>query len=298
MTGFMTGQQMLGYQPYQGPMPFQQQGALPGVANAGGMPGVGGAQSITGMQGVDSFSSMSGMGGMMPSMGSMGGSSMGQPQVSGSTLQLMAQINSMMASVMQGLMQFVQVLMQSVAQKQSQQTTETPTGTNQPGDTSTEGQKTDGTSNPQPTNGPPGEVKSGDAEAAIKFFMGKGWSRAQAAGIVANLKHESGLRTDAVGDGGQAYGVAQWHPDRQANYTKFAKANGLQHSNIREATFAEQLAFVHYELTEGNEKSAGSKIKATTDAGGAAAAFCRYYERPADPDGQSAKRAASANELA
>jgi hypothetical protein len=39
--------------------------------------------------------------------------------------------------------------------------------------------------------------------------MERGWSKEQSAGLVGNLIVESGLRTDAVGDGGKARGVAQ-----------------------------------------------------------------------------------------
>ena len=37
----------------------------------------------------------------------------------------------------------------------------------------------------------------------------------QIAGIKLNLQRESGFNPTAVGDGGKAYGLAQWHPDRQ-----------------------------------------------------------------------------------
>jgi hypothetical protein len=90
----------------------------------------------------------------------------------------------------------------------------------------------------------PGVKDTGTADKAVKFFMSKGWSAAQAAGIVGNLQAESGtnMATNSVGDGGQAYGIAQWHPARQAN---FVKAFG---KDIREANFEEQLAFVNWEL--------------------------------------------------
>src|SRR5260363_90445 len=48
----------------------------------------------------------------------------------------------------------------------------------------------------------------------------QGWTHKQAAGIVANLKIESGLNPKAVGDGGKAYGIAQWHPPRQAEFRR------------------------------------------------------------------------------
>lgn len=122
----------------------------------------------------------------------------------------------------------------------------------------------------------------------ISLLKGHGWTNEQAVGIAANLKHESGFDAGAVGDGGKAYGLAQWHPDRQA---QFQKQYG---KSIKGSTLAEQVAFLNYELREGNEKSAGNRLLAAKDAGDAAAIVSRYYERPADTEGEARKRAATA----
>ena len=53
---------------------------------------------------------------------------------------------------------------------------------------------------------------------AMDYFIAQGWTQAQAAGIVADLQAESNLRPTAVGDNGRAAGIAQWHPDRQADF--------------------------------------------------------------------------------
>ena len=123
----------------------------------------------------------------------------------------------------------------------------------------------------QPTGG---KGETGNPKEAVAFFVSKGWTPPQAAGIVGNLQAESGanLRTNAVGDGGQAYGIAQWHPDRQA---KFAKAFG---KDIRQAGFKEQLAFVQWEL-ENSESKAAAKLKGAVTAEQAAWIFDQYYER-------------------
>lgn len=110
---------------------------------------------------------------------------------------------------------------------------------------------------------------------AIDFFKGKGWTQEQAIGIVANFKAESGLQTDAVGDGGQAYGIAQWHPDRQERFKQWAG------HDIRRSSLNEQLAFAQYEL-ETTEKAAAIKIRAAKTAAEATSAAQIYYERP-DP---------------
>jgi hypothetical protein len=132
--------------------------------------------------------------------------------------------------------------------------------------------------------------QSGKTAEAMRYFQSQGWTEAQAAGIVANLQAESGLDPHIVGDGGAAYGLGQWHPDRQANFERFTG-----HS-IRSSTFAEQLQFVQWELTH-TESAAGNALKGADSAGEAAAIFCRLYERPADIAGQSQHRASLAQQI-
>lgn len=122
-------------------------------------------------------------------------------------------------------------------------------------------------------------------EETVKYFQSQGWTREQAIGIAANLQRESSFNPSAVGDGGNAYGLAQWHPDRQA---QFQAAFGKP---IQGSTFQEQLAFVQYELTQGQEKPAGERLRGATSAEEAAALVSRLYERPADEAGEAAKRA-------
>ena len=137
----------------------------------------------------------------------------------------------------------------------------------------------------------PAGQQSALADRAQQYFVNAGWSREQAAGIVANLHSESGMRTGAVGDGGAAFGLAQWHPDRQAAFKRrFGK-------DIREASFEEQLAFVHHELTAGGERAAGGRLRNARTAGEAAELVTRLYERPANPDRDAADRAALAERL-
>ena len=88
-------------------------------------------------------------------------------------------------------------------------------------------------------------------QQAVEFFIYQGWTLPQAAGIVANLEAESRLRPDAVGDGGQAYGIAQWHPPRQAGF------EALLGKPIKGSSFEDQLYWVHAELVS-TEKRAGN----------------------------------------
>jgi hypothetical protein len=130
-----------------------------------------------------------------------------------------------------------------------------------------------------------------NAQRAIAYFVSLGWTPAQAAGIVANLFAESHLNPEAVGDGGQAYGIAQWHADRQAI---FASVMG---KNIRGSSVEDQLAFVHSELN-GNEKAAGDALRACVTATEAGACVSKRYERPGDAEGEAARRGALAAKFA
>lgn len=125
---------------------------------------------------------------------------------------------------------------------------------------------------------------------AIAYFIRMGWTPPQAAGLTANLEAESKLNPAAVGDGGQAYGIAQWHPPRQANFT------ALIGKDIRGSSLEDQLAFVHAELVS-SEKAAGDALRACVSADEAGATVCRLYERPANVDFEANNRAALAKIL-
>ena len=127
-------------------------------------------------------------------------------------------------------------------------------------------------------------------QQAVAFFIHQGWTTAQACGIVANLESESGLNPDAVGDGGTAFGLAQWRGSRQLNFA------ALMGKDIRGSSFEDQLAFVHAELQRW-ESHAGDALRDCQTAAESAAVICRLYERPADPDGDSRKRAALAEHI-
>jgi tail lysozyme len=116
------------------------------------------------------------------------------------------------------------------------------------------------------------------ARLALDFFVKNGWSKEQAAGLVANIEAESEFNPRAVGDAGAAFGICQWHADRQADYRN---AFG---SSIRDADYAAQLRFVTFELING-EKHAGDVLRGVDTAERAGEVVCTLYERPNDPDG-------------
>ena len=88
-----------------------------------------------------------------------------------------------------------------------------------------------------------------------------------------------------------AYGIAQWHPDRQREFRR------VFDKDIRESTYEEQLAFVHHELTAGNESGAGKKLRGAKTAAQAGEIVSRYYERPLLKDKEAAARAATARKM-
>lgn len=116
---------------------------------------------------------------------------------------------------------------------------------------------------------------------------GQGWSQNAAAAIAANLSAESNMNPFAKGDWNaktksyDAYGIAQWHPDRQAEYARVF-GHTMQSVSDISAARREQLAFVNYELTRGNYKDVGSRIQ-NMDADDAGYLVSKRYERPIDP---------------
>ncbi|HEV2366021.1 MAG TPA: phage tail tip lysozyme [Caulobacteraceae bacterium] len=154
-----------------------------------------------------------------------------------------------------------------------------------------------GTPLPAGSGGPAAKPLAG-AEAGrrrnqlMAFFMSKGWSREQAAGIVANIERESGYRADVYGDNGEAYGLGQWHADRQG---AFARRYG---KNIRQASLMEEADFYNYELTGGSEQAAGRRLRGARSAAEAGQIVSMYDERPADRAGEAAARGQLAANIA
>lgn len=116
------------------------------------------------------------------------------------------------------------------------------------------------------------------AREAFAFFS-ETWTAEQSAGLVANIEAESGFNIGAVGDGGTAYGLCQWHPARQRDFqVKYRK-------DIRESSFEDQLRFVNFELLEGKEQAAGKLLGKAKTAQEAGEIVSSHYERPEDSDG-------------
>src|SRR3990170_1305594 len=129
-------------------------------------------------------------------------------------------------------------------------------------------------------------------DQAMAFFMGQGWTRAQAAGIVGNLWAESRVKHDqAQHGGGPGYGLAQWEGPRQASFAQWAG------HDIRNSTFQEQLEFIQWELNN-TESAAGNALRGANTADEAARIVMTRYERPADQsEGAQRGRARYAEEI-
>ncbi|MCW3644116.1 hypothetical protein K6Y74_12825 [Burkholderia cenocepacia] len=135
-------------------------------------------------------------------------------------------------------------------------------------------------------------TKSPKTAAAMASLQAMGWSKAQAAGMVANLWIESNLNPGVVGDNGQAYGIGQWHADRQADFKAWAG------HDIRGSTVEEQLGFMNHELRNGKYWSAGQRLHGATNAEVAGRLVSKFYERPQNVEMEMDKRGSLANALA
>ena len=130
---------------------------------------------------------------------------------------------------------------------------------------------------------------SGDVAA---WFQRQGWTKEQSAGLAANLQVESGFNPRAVGDKGKAIGIAQWHPDRQADFER------MSGKSLQVASLEEQLAFVQYELTRGRYAGVGRALGQTRGASEAGDLISRRYEIPANGDVEAMRRGQLAAQIA
>jgi hypothetical protein len=134
-------------------------------------------------------------------------------------------------------------------------------------------------------------------QTAYQVLGGLGWSTADIQGILANmLGEDSQLDPTQVGDGGSAYGIGQWHPDRQAAFQKI-----FGHP-IQQSTFEEQLKFYSDELNgltgDSGAAAAGRLLHSNKyNAGQDAAIVSVLGERPAAQMEAATNRAKTAMAL-
>ena len=114
---------------------------------------------------------------------------------------------------------------------------------------------------------------AGAAMTAMDYFQSQGWSKEQAAGIVGNLVHESGLNPNAVHDQGTGLGIAGHRLERLDAMKAYAASKGKPVND-----FQTQLEFINQELNT-TEAGAGAKLRAARTPQEAASAFINF-ERP------------------
>lgn len=125
--------------------------------------------------------------------------------------------------------------------------------------------------------GQTGEALDANEQPAFDFFVGKGLTTFQAAGIVGNLVQESNVSPTAVEAGGPGRGIAQWSvggrwdTDSNDNAVSYAAKESMSVYSLDL-----QLDFIWYELTTFGYGF--SALKATTNVTDAEYAFQRDYE--------------------
>lgn len=119
---------------------------------------------------------------------------------------------------------------------------------------------------------------SNNARTAFNYFVNKGFTEIQSAGIVGNLMQESSVRPTAVQyGGGPGRGIAQWSIGERwngsaINLVSFASARGLNRWNL-----STQLDFIWHELT--NVPAYGlAQLRAATTVSQATSVFQSKYE--------------------
>jgi hypothetical protein len=121
-------------------------------------------------------------------------------------------------------------------------------------------------------------------EQARQFFLSKGLSQDQVAGILANISAESGFNPNLSGDNGTSYGLFQHHADRLAAMRAQYGAN---------PTAQQQLEFAWQELQTSHEMTL-LRLQQQRTASGAAYEFAGSFEVPQNTGQRANERAAAA----
>lgn len=127
--------------------------------------------------------------------------------------------------------------------------------------------------------------------SVVSKLMGMGWTKEQAAGIAGSLQQESGINPGATNPQSGAYGIGQWLAPRRADFKAWSG------KDIYGSSLDEQLAFQQYEMTQGKERAAGTKLRAARTAADAARIHSESYERPGAAEANIPQRQAYASEI-
>ena len=119
-------------------------------------------------------------------------------------------------------------------------------------------------------------TKQARAEQARQYFTAQGYTPEQVAGILANIRGESGFEPGAfnpAGGGEGAQGIGQWRGSRIEDFRK------MFGRNPRGAPYEDQLKFMAWEL-KNKEAAAGRYLRLATTPDDAANAMTYEYSRP------------------
>lgn len=115
------------------------------------------------------------------------------------------------------------------------------------------------------------------------YLVQRGVSPASAAGILSNIKHESGFNPAAVGDNGTSGGLFQHHAGRWDNLKRYAASTGR--------SWADWTAQVDFAL--GEARQMGINLRAS-DPAAAAYEWTVRFERPKNAQQRGRQRARDA----
>ena len=122
------------------------------------------------------------------------------------------------------------------------------------------------------------EALTSNERTAFEFFVGKGLTHAQAAGIVGNLIQESNVLPGAVQPGGPGRGIAQWsvggrwNSDSHDNMVWYAGTHGESDTSL-----TAQLNFIWYELESFSGYGLG-RLRAASNVSSATIVFQNDFE--------------------
>lgn len=121
---------------------------------------------------------------------------------------------------------------------------------------------------------------------AMAFWLSKGYTRDQAAGILASEQAESGGRANGPpGDGGAARGLYQYHRDRR-DAILAASGRDVWSTNATEAREG-----AYYEMSHNMRAGFNNDYFKTLRGGETGAYFSKNFESPLDAQGEALRRA-------
>lgn len=133
------------------------------------------------------------------------------------------------------------------------------------------------------------------ARELYDFYISKGLSPAQAAGIAGNAFAESNYNPQAfnpAGGGQGAFGAFQWRADRQTGLRNFAKERGGEATDLMT-----QAEYAWHEM-QNKESAALNALMTATNPAQAAEIFRRTFERPGDDPSGYRRASAEAQRIA